>query len=89
MTGLCVDLLKPKLVHTCGDDKNVVTIDLDQARRVQCHSVKEGGFRSMVQATTGELELITADAAGNLKVVAAPRPLLPAHTRSRQTSVHI
>jgi len=39
---------------------------LDQARRVQCHSVKEGGFRSMVQATTGELELITADAAGNL-----------------------
>jgi len=67
VTGLCVDLLKPKLVHTCGDDKNVVTIDLDQARRVQCHSVKEGGFRSMVQATTGELELITADAAGNLK----------------------
>jgi len=67
VTGMCVDVLRNKLVHSCGDDKNVVTIDLDQARRVNCHAAKEGGFRSMVQSQVGELELITADSMGNLK----------------------
>jgi len=67
VTGLCVDLAKPSQIHTCADDKSVVTIDLDQARRSHCHTVKEGALRTMTQATTGELELITGDTAGNLK----------------------
>jgi len=67
VNGLCVDLQKPSLIHTCADDKSVVTIDLDQARRVCSHTVKEGALRTMAQAATGELELITGDVAGVLK----------------------
>ena len=67
VTGLCVDMVKPSLIHTCADDKSVVTIDLDQARRVCSHTVKEGALRSMVQSNTGENELITVDTAGALK----------------------
>ena len=64
VTGLCVDLAKPNLIHSCADDKLIVTIDLNQARRTGCHSVKEGQLRSMAQCSTGELELITGDTAG-------------------------
>lgn len=67
VTGLCVDLEKPNLIHSCADDKLIVTIDLNQARRTGCHSVKEGQLRSMAQCSTGELELITGDTAGSLK----------------------
>jgi len=67
VTGMCVDLAKPNLIHSCADDKLVVTIDLNQARRVGCHSVKEGQLRTMAQMSTGELELITGDNSGNLK----------------------
>ena len=67
VTGVCVDLAKPNLIHSCADDKLLVTIDLNQARRTGCHSVKEGQLRSMVQCSTGELELITGDTAGALK----------------------
>ena len=55
------------IVHSAAEDKTLVTIDLNQARRIQCHAVKEGKFSSLTQATTGELELITADANGTLK----------------------
>ena len=37
------------------------------ARRVGCHTVKEGALRTMTQSSTNELELITGDAAGILK----------------------
>jgi WD40 repeat protein len=67
VTGLCVDLANPNIIHSCGDDKIVVSVDLGQARRVGCHTVREGQLRSMAQASTGELELITADTAGQLK----------------------
>lgn len=67
VTALCVDLAMPQLIHTCGDDKSVVTIDLNQSRRVSSHSVKEGAPKTMAQASTGEFELITGDASGMLK----------------------
>ena len=67
VVGLCVDLDNPAKLHSAGEDKLVVTVDLNQARRTNCHSVKEGVFKSLAQASTGELELITADTAGNLK----------------------
>ena len=67
VTSLCVDLQDPSKIHSCSEDKTVVTIDLQSARRTHCHSVKEGMLTSMCQATTNELELITADTSGNLK----------------------
>jgi len=67
VTGICVDLVKPSLIHSCGADKAIVTVDLDQARRVGCHTVKEGALTSMSQAATHEQELITGDTAGGLK----------------------
>jgi len=67
VTALCVDLRDPSKIHSCSEDKTVVTIDLQQARRTYCHSAKEGALASMCQATTDELELITADTSGNLK----------------------
>ena len=67
VTGVCVDLHRPNIIHSASSDKTLVTIDLNQARRVACHTVKDGKFSSMTQATTGELELITADTAGSLK----------------------
>ena len=67
VTAVCVDLRKPSLIHSCAEDKTVVTIDLDQARRVGCHTVREGALRTMIQSHRGELELITGDTAGVLK----------------------
>jgi len=67
VNSVCVDLEKPSLIHSCSDDKTVVTINLDQARRTCCHAVKEGALRTMAQASHGELELISGDTAGALK----------------------
>ena len=67
VTGLGVDKRRPNLIHSAGADKAIVTIDLDQARRVNCHTVKEGALTTMVQADTHEEELITGDTAGGLK----------------------
>jgi len=67
VTGMCVDLFKPSLIHTCSDNKTIVTVDLEQARRVTAHSVKDGALKAMTQLSTGEGELVTGDAAGNLK----------------------
>jgi len=67
VTGVCVDLHDPSKVHSCSEDKTLVTVCLNQARRVGSHTVKEGHLKTMCQATTGELELVTGDTAGQLK----------------------
>jgi len=67
VTSVQLDKLNQKVVHSCGEDKKLVSIDLDQSRRVKCQTVKEGAMRSMVQMDRGEYELITADTSGALK----------------------
>ena len=70
VTGICVDInpyARSKVIHSCGEDKKLVSVDLDQARRVKCQTVKEGAFRDLVQMDKGEFEVISADTAGALK----------------------
>lgn len=64
VTSVLVDNETPHLIHSCSDDKTVVTVDLKQERRVVTHKVREGQFRSMVQTNQGDRELLTADHLG-------------------------
>lgn len=67
VTGVLIDREKPNLIHSCGVDKTVVTVDLHVERRVTCHAAQEGQFECMVQLSNGEQELVTGDHAGSIK----------------------
>jgi len=67
VTQVLIDMVKPNLVHSCGEDKTVITVDLRVERRVTCHSSQEGQFQNMVQLATSENELLTCDHGGSIK----------------------
>ena len=67
VTQVLIDMVKPNLVHSCGEDKTVITVDLRVERRVTCHSSQEGQFQNMVQLATSENELLTCDHGGSVK----------------------
>jgi WD40 repeat protein len=69
VSAVVVDVERKHLVHSCGADKSVVTVDLKQNRRVLCHSARpdEGKLTHMVQSELGEQELLTADNSGSVK----------------------
>ena len=56
VSAVVVDVERKHLVHSCGADKSVVTVDLKQNRRVLCHSARpdEGKLTHMVQSELGE-----------------------------------
>jgi len=58
----------PHLIHSCGEDKTVVTVDLKQERRIVCHKAQEGQFRAMVQSERGDKPLLTCDSSGSIKL---------------------
>eukprot|EP00965_Chrysotila_dentata_P067478 2233434-Pleurochrysis_carterae.AAC.1 len=55
-------------IHSCGEDKTVITVDLKQERRVVTHKVQEGAFKHMVQLGTQDHELLTCDTTGSIKM---------------------
>ena len=56
VSAVVVDVERKHLVHSCGADKSVVTVDLKQNRRGLCHSARpdEGKLTHMVQSELGE-----------------------------------
>jgi len=68
VSAVLIDNQKQYLVHSCGEDKTVVTTNLKQKRRVATHKVAEGKFTTMTQATHGERELYSGDSTGAVKV---------------------
>ena len=67
VTGLLIDDLQPHLVHSCGADKSVVTVDLQAERRITTHKAQEGAFTAMAQSPVNEHELLTCDTGGAVK----------------------
>ena len=88
VSAVVVDVERKHLVHSCGADKSVVTVDLKQNRRVLCHSARpdEGKLTHMVQSELGEQERHTRLEHTGRRLSHTPSPAAPSSPRPPPTA---
>ncbi len=72
-----IDVTNPCVLHSCGDDRTVVSYDLRSERRLAQHSLRDGALTDLVQRRDGELELLTTVSHGHVLMwdSEAPQPV--------------
>jgi len=63
---LIIDNLHPHLIHSCSEDKMVVTYNLKEDRQMVQHSMNSGNFSSLCQRKDQEHETVTGASDGRI-----------------------
>jgi WD40 repeat protein len=59
ITRVLPDVQEPHLIHICGLDRIISTVDLQQERKIVHHEIGSGTLQDMTQRKDSEHELVT------------------------------